>query len=60
MTMCEQHVTKIDEDLDPDTPTGHRYQVVCSCRWRGVPTYDRKCALKEADMHRMCEGVKDL
>lgn len=56
----QQHVTKIDEDLDLDTPTGYRYQPRCSCGWVGVPDFDRKRAAKAADMHRMKEAVDAL
>jgi len=58
--MNDQHVTQIEDDLDPDTPTGRRYQPRCSCTWAGTPTYDRKRAVKEADMHRTQEAVRGL
>ena len=58
--MNNQHVTQIADDLDPDTPTGHRYQPHCSCTWIGTQTYDRKRAVKEAEMHRAQESVRKL
>ena len=58
--MENQHVTTIDEDLDPDTPTGHRYQARCVCLWVGVQTFDRKRAVKDAEMHRSKAAVDSL
>lgn len=58
--MNDQHVTTIDEDLDPDTPSGHRYQPRCRCGWVGVQTYERKRAVKEAEMHRAKAAVDSL
>jgi hypothetical protein len=56
----DQHVTKIVEDLDPDTPTGHVYQARCSCHWWGTSTFNRKRAVHEADVHRAKEVVDAL